>query len=872
MSKVRKITNSDFCHLHNHTEYSAFDGLNKIKEFPLAARKKGFKALAMTDHGNIGGAIKFMQECLKPANDENGNEIPTCKPIIGAEFYFAKNRHHHSTKEQTDKRKGNRHLVLIAKNWTGYQNLCRLSEHSWSEGYFFDPRIDIDLLSKYHDGLICTSACLSSVINANLLHDRYDQAKKAVSLFKDLFGKDFHLEAMYHGIDAEGMIIPDILKLGKDMDVQVHATNDTHYCEKCQGESQEILMAMSTSRCMNDPSRLSFPYKEFYLKSAQEMSKIFGSHPELLTNTMDVADKINTNDILTNMTSGMRLPRYDIPKNFDSPHDYLTHLSYEGLKKLEWDQSPEHVARLELELGDVKVAWDNNKYDFATYFLIVRDYMDEARRRDILTGCGRGCLSPDTLVYMATGEATPISEIKETEMVVDRFGNSGMVISTHEYECYEKMLRIRTYQGDHQGICLTKDHKVLIEKCSLIQKNLHNHHLKKYAFPTGNLEWVPAQDLKIDDWMFIPFLKTSESNNAMEYVDLYEFADSENLVLVGDYIEEQRFFPQNKVLRSTKSIDKTLSIDHNLMWILGKFIADGWIRQGYMKENAIYFSFHASETEQINTIKQYFENIGCETHISKHKTKLVIQMAIKSILIWKLFDSWLPEYSQSSQTKYIPDFVFDLDRDLKIAIIQGLFAGDGHCNRSARKFLYTTVSKKLAYQLRFLLLELGIPCSVSKESRGDNYSVRTLMHGAIDCGKNGYCDKYDDSILSSRLKMSHISEKGIFTKIRSIEEVESTGKVYDLTVDSDSSYLTTSGIVHNSGFSSVLLRCLGISYGPDPLEYGLLWERFLGFDTKKFLQESDFGLDDAKSAEEVFLEAAEADREFEEDMGGVDRY
>mgnify|MGYP001409246899 CR=1 FL=1 len=389
MSK-RRITNADFCHLHNHTEYSSFDGLNKIGEFPLAARKKGFRALAMTDHGNIGGAVKFMQNCLAPAKDEEGNEIPPIKPIVGCEFYLAKDRHAHSSKEQTDKRRGNRHLVLMAKNWTGYQNLCRLSEHSWTEGVYIDPRIDLELLNKYHEGLICTSACLSSVVNANLLHDRYDQAKKAVTVLKDIFKDDFYLEAMYHGIDAEGMIIPDILKLAEEMDVTCYCTNDCHYCEKCQGKSQELLMAMSTSRCMNDPNRLHFPYHEFYLKSAAEMAQAFGSHPHLLTNTMGVAEKIDSDNILTNMTSGMRLPRFDIPEGHSSPHEYLRHLAYEGMRNLGWDTSEKHKARLEMELGDIWVAWENNKYDFATYLLIVRDYMQEARNRGILTGCGRG--------------------------------------------------------------------------------------------------------------------------------------------------------------------------------------------------------------------------------------------------------------------------------------------------------------------------------------------------------------------------------------------------------------------------------------------------------------------------------------------------
>lgn len=390
MSKSNKFKNEDFVHLHNHTEYSNFDGLNKINELPMRARQKGFKSIAMTDHGNMAGAIKFLRECSKPAEDENGKEIPTIKPILGCEVYLSKNRHHKSKEDQPDRRKGNRHLIVIAKNWKGYQNLCALTHKSWVEGFYADPRIDMELLSQHREGLIVSSACLSSVINANLLHERYGEAEKTVQAFKSIFGDDFYLEAMYHGIDAEAKIIPEILYLADKYNIKPICSNDAHYAEKSQGASQELLMAMSTSKCLTDCSHIHFPHNEFYLKSASEMGKIFGHRPELLYNTNEVAEKVNSNEILSHLTSGMRLPPYDIPKQFDSAYDYLVHLAWEGMRRLNWDKSQKHIDRLNMELKDVQVAWDNNRYDFATYFLIVRDYMNEAKKRNILMGGGRG--------------------------------------------------------------------------------------------------------------------------------------------------------------------------------------------------------------------------------------------------------------------------------------------------------------------------------------------------------------------------------------------------------------------------------------------------------------------------------------------------
>ena len=250
---MRLKSNSNYTHLHNHTEYSPFDGANKMGEWVLHARRMGFKSLAISDHGNIGGWIKFYQECRRKKDKEDkellgldGKPLPTIKPIFGMEAYLARN----IKEKNPDQRKGNRHLLLIAKNKDGYENLCALAQLAQVEGRYIDPRIDLDNLAKHSNGLICSSACLSSVINANLMHGRFDQAKAVATIFKDIFGRDFFLEVMYHGIDAEGLIIPDVLRLGKMLDIPVIASNDCHYCRKEQARSQEVLMAMSTSRCI----------------------------------------------------------------------------------------------------------------------------------------------------------------------------------------------------------------------------------------------------------------------------------------------------------------------------------------------------------------------------------------------------------------------------------------------------------------------------------------------------------------------------------------------------------------------------------------------------------------------------------------------
>ena len=384
-------TNKDFVHLHCHSEYSQFDGLSPVDNLVTKAREMGFPALALTDHGTVGGLIQFVNACTA-TKDQDGILIPydTIKPLLGAEFYVARDHRYKSKDKQPDGASGNRHLVLIAKNWSGYQNLCRLSQISWQDGFYMKPRIDMDLLSQHSEGLIAGSACLSSLINANLLHDRYDQAKRTAEILKDIFGEDFFLEIMYHGIEEERVIIPDILRLGKELDIPVACTNDAHYIEKDHAISQEVFTCMSSGKCIHDPDRLSQPYGEFYLKSAEEMARIFGFSRKLLLNTVAIANKVDFENIKENLFGGMRLPQFDIPEEFDSSEAYLRHLSYEGLKRLGWDNSQQHIDALEKELGDIHVAFENNNYDFATYFLIVWDYTNFAKKQGILCGPGRG--------------------------------------------------------------------------------------------------------------------------------------------------------------------------------------------------------------------------------------------------------------------------------------------------------------------------------------------------------------------------------------------------------------------------------------------------------------------------------------------------
>lgn len=396
--------NKDFVHMHVHSDRSQFDGLAKISELVLEARKMGFQSMALTDHGNVMGWVQFMQHCKMTSNKKGDIPYPPLKPILGMEAYLCRSMDVGQNEEkkdesgkpivpkdlQPDGRKGNRHINLYAMNFEGYKNLCKLSQLGWTEGFYFDPRIDIETLSKYSNGLMGGSACLSNIINVNLLHGYYDRAKRMAGIFKEIFNKNFFLEVMYHGIPEEKAIIPDIFKIGGEIDIPVVVSNDSHYIKKEQADSQEVLMCMSSSKCIKDPKRMRFSFGEFYLKSAEELYSIFKNKNNCMSNSLLMSERIDHLDIEKNLFGGMRLPIFDIPKEYVSPFEYMEKLAWEGLKKHGWENSKIHIDTLKKELADIKIAKDNNNYDFSTYFLIVRDYIQYAKNNNIMVGAGRG--------------------------------------------------------------------------------------------------------------------------------------------------------------------------------------------------------------------------------------------------------------------------------------------------------------------------------------------------------------------------------------------------------------------------------------------------------------------------------------------------
>ncbi|MCI2122403.1 MAG: DNA polymerase III subunit alpha, partial [Bacteroidales bacterium] len=402
-----------FVHLHVHTQYSILDGLSSIRELFRKASEDGQKALAITDHGNMYGVYEFLDTAKK---------FPDVKPIVGCEVYMAHGdkRKEHSGKEE----QSSFHLILLAKNEAGYHNLCRLVSIGFTEGYYYRPRIDREILEKYHEGLICSSACLASQVDREIVAGDLAGAEETVRWFHNLFGEDYYLEIQRHRTEIPGgditvyekqMIAAEgIFKLAEKCNVKVIATNDVHFVNKEDGPAHDRLICLNTNCSIDDPKRMRYTQQE-YLKSQEEMAGLFSDHPEVILNTMEIVDKVKTYDIDRRPI----LPVFPLPDGYSNADDYLRDLTYEGAhRKYGETLTKEETDRIDYELGTIK------KMGFPGYFLIVRDYIHAAREMGVSVGPGRGSAAGSVVAYCL--DITMIDPLKY-DLLFERFLNPDRI-------------------------------------------------------------------------------------------------------------------------------------------------------------------------------------------------------------------------------------------------------------------------------------------------------------------------------------------------------------------------------------------------------------------------------------------------------------
>jgi DNA polymerase-3 subunit alpha len=374
------MPSADFVHLHTHTEYSLLDGANRISDLVKAALRFKMPALAMTDHGNLFGAVDFYRQCANAG----------IKPIIGCELYLAP-RSRFDKKGPAGGHEGENHLILLARDEEGYRNLIVLSTLGYTEGFYYRPRIDKELLAQHSRGLLCMSACLNGEVAQLLLKDRREEARRAAGEFRDLFGEHYYLEIQDHGIPEEGKVAREMIALSGETGIPLVATNDCHYLAPEDVKAHEALLCIQTNSTMQDPNRFRFTTDQVFFKSPQEMKALFEGVPGALGNTLEIAERCNLRMEVD--TGKLHLPHFPLPKDEESPAAYLEKLARIGLAKRYPEVTPEIEARLASELKMIV------QMRYAGYFLIVRDFVDAAKARDIPVGPGRGSAAGSLVSY-----------------------------------------------------------------------------------------------------------------------------------------------------------------------------------------------------------------------------------------------------------------------------------------------------------------------------------------------------------------------------------------------------------------------------------------------------------------------------------------
>lgn len=426
-----------FTHLHTHTEFSLLDGACRIEQLVQRAKSLGMQSLAITDHGNMYGAVDFYKACKSAG----------IKPVIGCEVYVAPR-----TRFDKDKvlDKDYNHLVLLCENEIGYKNLIHMVSKSFTEGFYFKPRIDHDLLEKYHDGLICLSACLAGEIPQALLQKDYDKAKQTALWYYDIFGEgNYYLEIQDHTMPEQKIVLEGVKRLSRETDIPLVATNDVHYIEKKDARIQQVLICIATNHVIGEDTGLEFHADEFYLKSEDEMREVFADVPEAIDNTQTIVDKCNFDFEFGNT----KLPYFETPDNMDH-FEYFKLLCMQGMKKRYGSNPPqEYYDRLHYELDTV------NKMGYTDYYLIVADFVSFAKNNHIPVGPGRGSGAGSIAAYcMGITDLDPM----KYNLLFERFLNPERV-SMPDFDidfCYERRGEVieyvtKKYGADHVAQIVT---------------------------------------------------------------------------------------------------------------------------------------------------------------------------------------------------------------------------------------------------------------------------------------------------------------------------------------------------------------------------------------------------------------------------------
>ncbi len=803
------MPHSDFIHLHLHTQYSLLDGACRIPDILHLANQYKMDSLAITDHGNMFGAIEFYLAAQKAG----------IKPIIGCEVYVApKSRLDKTSRGIED---ASYHFILLVKDETGYQNLMKLVSIGYLEGFYYRPRIDKEVLSLYKEGLIGLTACLKGEIALLLQQLRFNDALKATDEFLNIFGKDnFYLEIQENNIAEQKIVNQGLIKISKELNIPLVATNDVHYVAQDKARAHEALLCIQTQTTLNDPNRLRFQTDEFYFKSPQQMKELFKEVPEAVANTLEIAQRCN----LELDFSQVHLPKYELPEG-KGKDEFLKELCEECIKKKYSDVTPAIKDRLGHELKIIK------DMGFTSYFLIVWDFIHYAKNNRIPVGPGRGCLLPDTKILTKDGKQIDIQDIKTGDYVISHTGRANRVKNLFIYDVMEDIVTVKAKMPIFE-LKLTSDHKVLAirhKMCNVksmkptICKPTCRRYCKNKLWQEYKPEWIKSSELEKNNFLLYPKPKITLRRKFYLFDLAKIIRDKVNFKYDSKSVWYE--FGSNKIIQ--KRINRFVKLDEKLARLLGYYVSEGWSRTK-KRESLMGFGFGKHEEDKCREVQDLLKRIfDLDSKIIAHKKRNSFQVISYSKIVGEFCEMLCGKYSEN---KRVPEQIFNSPEEIKIEFLTGAFLGDGS-NKEGMRISYDSVSCNLVSQIKMLLASLGIMSSINIRS----YS-NSQWHDSFKLRISGkqlfYFNKiFKDFIANIKQQDFYrndtfIDENYIYFPVQDISFQRYKGKVYDISVDRDKTYVSNEVAVHNSAAGSLVSYLLGIT-DIDPLKYSLLFERFL---------------------------------------------
>jgi intein/homing endonuclease len=732
------------------------------------------------------------------------------------------------------------HLLAIAYNQKGYSNLVNLSSAGWTRGFYYRPRINYELLQKHKEGLIFTSCCYNSEIGQAFDRGGDEEGFRMIEKYIEFFGKDdFYLELMLLDFSKQKPYNKFIIKAHEKYGLKLTLANDCHYCLQEDSKMQRLMLMIQTKKTLkeieekkaeNETADLfELQDQNLWMKSEEELNaKWYGDYKDDIPYELFEQAKINTTRI-AQKAKGVLIDRSIKLPYIPEAEEKLLEAIQQGFEYRRLPKNKKYLGRIKEEYQLIC------QKGFASYFLIQKIMTDEARRKcpELLgygdgseaVGPGRGCLDKSVLVYLKNGLTKPISEVKKGDFVITIDGTFQKVLNTAEYSSKnEDLLNICCYYGDNKGVTLTKDHKILVEKCKRIDNyekwSVSTKKSKKSIVdPKGEMNWIRADEVKVGDWVFVPYIN-QEKNKLPKFIDLSKYCNDSNLHFDKDFVYQDWINPLTKSIRKTNMSKRFINLDSTEFWtVVGLFAGDGWLRSD--GSGRVGVAFHSENNMfGLSLVKNFCKKMKLNYHIKKHKSKKLLQLSINNRYIKNLFSEMFNRYKFTSKTKHVPDLVFDLDDDCKWAFLKGYLLSDGHEGKN--KISFDTCSLELANQIKFLFLSLGIPASINYMNRVDKRTNKSSIGYKINTF-------YHEKLCSKKSKNKYVFrniDKGILLKVRKINVVKNVDKVYDIEVENNSNYLTNSFLVHNSAVGALTCYCLGVT-DVNPIDHDLLFSRFL---------------------------------------------